>query len=470
METKYKIILFALILGSFMTALDATIVAVALPTIAHDMGEAGHDTSNISWVLLVYTLMLCCFILLWSKIGSNIGYRKVFIAGISIFTVSSLAIGACGLMPDVGLTAVIVLRGVQGLGAGMSMSMSLAMVSSYLPSESRGSCIGAVTLSSSAGTAFGPAIGGILTSLHWSYIFFINVPIGLICIFLCLRYMKVDEEISTEKKKLDVVGAVLILITLFSMTYYLNEGRELGWMSDIGIILLVVMFVGAGLVAWWEQRAADPLISMSMFKNENILKSNVINLLLFMAISGCYLLLPYYLQYVKGMETMQYGFVLIANSVGMMVAGPIVGRVTDKTGNNRVFVIAGSLLAALGFLMMTRFSESTELWFILLTLFIMGAGMGMALVAVTNHSFSFIKKGEDGLLSGLTNTFRQAGSSAGVAILNAVFMAFILTPVMGMTVGQILMPGFKHAFFVAALMSMIAFVIAMSLRQKEETE
>lgn len=470
MERRYKIILFALILGSFMTALDATIVAVALPTIAHDMGEAGHDTSNISWVLLVYTLMLCCFILLWSKIGSNIGYRKVFMIGISIFTVSSLAIGMCGLMPEVGLTAVIVLRGVQGLGAGMSMSMSLAMVSSYLPAESRGSCIGAVTLSSSAGTAFGPAIGGILTSIHWSYIFFINVPIGLICIFLCLRYMRVDEALPTEKKRLDIVGAALILITLFSMTYYLNEGRDLGWMSDIGIVLLVVMFVGAGLVAWWEQRAADPLMSMAMFKNENILKSNLINLLLFMAISGCYLLLPYYLQYVKGMETIEYGFVLIANSFGMMVAGPMVGRVTDRTGNNRIFVIAGSLLAAAGFLMMTRFGETTELWFILLTLFIMGAGMGMALVAVTNHSFGFIKKGEDGLLSGLTNTFRQAGSSAGVAILNAVFMAFILTPAIGMTIGEILMPGFKHAFFVAALMSLFAFVIAMSLKQKEDTE
>ena len=151
-------------------------------------------------------------------------------------------------------------------------------------------------MSSSAGTAFGPAIGGILTSVHWSYIFLINVPIGLICLFLCLRYMKVDEEIPAEKKRLDALGAVLIFITLFSMTYYLNEGRDIGWMSDIGIAILTTMFVGAGLVAWWEQRASDPLISMSMFKNENILKSNLINLLLFMAISGCYLLLPYYLQ------------------------------------------------------------------------------------------------------------------------------------------------------------------------------
>ena len=468
MEKRYRIILFALILGSFMTALDATIVAVALPTIAHDMGEAGHDTSNISWVLLIYTLMLCCFILLWSKIGSNIGYKKVFIIGITIFTISSLAIGICGLMPELGLMSIIILRGVQGLGAGMSMSMSLAMVSSYLPAESRGSCIGAVTLSSSAGTAFGPAIGGILTSVHWSYIFLINVPIGLICLFLCLRYMKVDEEIPAEKKRLDALGAVLIFITLFSMTYYLNEGRDIGWMSDIGIAILTTMFVGAGLVAWWEQRASDPLISMSMFKNENILKSNLINLLLFMAISGCYLLLPYYLQYVQGMETMEYGFILIANSVGMMVAGPIVGRITDRTGDNRIFIIAGSLIAAIGFILMTKFSESTELWYIILTLFVMGAGMGMALVAVTNHSFGFIKKGEDGLLSGLTNTFRQAGSSSGVAILNAVFMAFILTPAVGMTVGQVLMPGFKHAFFVAALMSMIAFVLAMSLKQKVE--
>ena len=122
-----KIILFALILGTFMTSLDATIVSIAIPTMAEEFGEAGQDTSNISWVLLIYTLMLTCFILLWSKLGTKVGYKKVFVTGIALFTITSLAIGLCGFIEELGLNAVIVLRAAQGLGAGMAMAMSLAM-------------------------------------------------------------------------------------------------------------------------------------------------------------------------------------------------------------------------------------------------------------------------------------------------------------------------------------------------------
>ena len=167
-----KIVLLALILGIFMTSLDATIVSVAIPTMNEEFGMEGHDTSNISWVLLIYTMMLSSFILLWSKLGSNKGYKKVFVTGVLVFTLSSLAIGLCGLNPDLGLGIVILLRAVQGLGAGMVMAMSLSMTTTYLPAAVRGSSIGAVTLAASCGTALGPALGGLLTTIHWSYIFF----------------------------------------------------------------------------------------------------------------------------------------------------------------------------------------------------------------------------------------------------------------------------------------------------------
>ena len=456
-----KIILFALVLGTFMTALDATIVSVALPTIAEEMGEAGHDTSNISWVLLIYTLMLCCFILLWSKIGSTRGYKKVFVTGICVFSLSSLAIGLCGFIDSLGLAAIICLRAVQGLGAGMCVAVSLAMVSTYLPPEVRGTSIGAVTLAASAGSAFGPAIGGVLTTFHWSYIFFINVPIGLLCVFLCMRYMNVKEGLPAVRPKLDILGALLMLLLMFPLIYYLNVGKDIGWTSDEGLLLLLLVFAGAGFLAWWEPRAKDPLISMRLIRDRNINRAIIVSMLLFMAMAGSYLLLPYYLQFVQGYETMQYGLILIANSVGMMASGPLVGRIADRTGNNRVFVVAGSLIAALGFFLMTMFKVDTQLWFILLALFIMGAGMGMALVGSTNLAFGYIKEGENGHLSGLTNTFRQAGSSAGVAILNAIFMgSIIIEPTIN------LIPGFRHAFFAAVLISMLGFVFAMTLKDR----
>lgn len=461
-QPNTKIILFALVLGTFMTALDATIVSVALPTIAEELLEAGHDTSNISWVLLIYTLMLCCFILLWSKLGSNKGYKKVFMTGVGVFAASSLMIGLCGFFPGLGLNAIILLRAVQGLGAGMVTAMSLAMVSSYLPKEIRGSSIGAVTLAGSAGTAFGPAIGGILTTFHWSYIFFINVPIGLLCLFLCFKYMHVKENLENAKSKLDYTGAALLFIMLFTLIYYLNKGPDIGWTSELGIGLIFLIMIAAGLVFWWEQRTKDPLVDMELIRNPMILKSITVTMLLFMAMAGSYLLLPYYLQYVQGYETMEYGFILIANSIGMMIMGPIVGKLADRTGRNKRFIVAGALVCAVGFYMMMLYNDSTGLGWILLSLFVMGAGVGMAMVACTNLSFEYITEGQNGQLSGITNTFRQAGSSAGVAILNAVFMAFIVTvPAVN------LIPGFKHAFFVAIIIALLAFVIGMGLRDKE---
>ncbi len=394
-KSNSKMILFGLVLGTFMTALDATIVSVAIPTMAAELGEAGHDTSNISWVLLVYTLMLCCFVLLWSKMGSKVGYKKIFVIGIGIFTVSSLAIGLCGFIEELGLGAIILLRAVQGIGAGMSMATSLAMVSTYLPPEVRGSSIGAVTLSASAGTAFGPAIGGLLTTFHWSYIFFINVPIGIFCVLLCLKFMNVKEDLPTEKSKLDLPGVIFMLIMMFSLVFYLNKGSDIGWMSKEGISLILATCIGAGLLAWWENRAKDPLIEFRLIRDVNINRSNIVAMVLFMAMSGSYLLLPYYLQFIQGYETMQYGVILIANSIGMMVSGPLVGKMSDRTGNNRMFIVAGCLVCALGFFMMTEFGMDTSLLYILLALFVMGAGMGMAVVSSTNLAFEYILPGED---------------------------------------------------------------------------
>lgn len=463
-----KIVLLALILGIFMTSLDATIVSVAIPTMNEEFGGAGHDTSNISWVLLIYTMMLSSFILLWSKLGSNKGYKKVFVTGVSVFALSSLAIGLCGLNPELGLMIVIVLRAVQGLGAGMVMAMSLSMTTTYLPAAVRGSAIGAVTLAASCGTALGPALGGILTTFHWSYIFFINVPIGLICVILCLRYMKIKEDIPENPPRTDFLGVVFMLMMMFSLIYYLNKGQEIGWASTTGVILLAVTFAGAGLLFWWEQRVKDPLVSMRLITNRNILKANMVTMLMFMGMAGSYLLLPYYFEYLKGMETVEYGFVLIANSVGMMASGPLVGRITDRTGDNRTFVVIGTVLATIGFIMMMSFSPDTGLPYILLALFVMGAGLGMALVCATNLAYGYIRPEENSQLSGQTQTFRQAGSSAGVAVLNAVFVANLAIGA-GST-AAVLMPAFRHAFFVAVVLAMIAFVIAMSSKNAERPE
>ncbi len=461
-SNESRLVLFALVLGTFMTSLDATIVSVALPTIAEELGEAGHDTQNISWVLLIYTLMLCCFIVLWSKVGSRKGYRRTFMLGVLVFVLSSFLIGLCGLFPGLGLGAIIALRALQGVGAGMVAAMALAMVTIYMPRSVRGASIGAITLAASAGMAFGPALGGILTSFHWSYIFFINVPVGVLCLYLCWRQMKVEEHLEGTGKKLDVAGAVLIFAMLFTLIYYLNQGDDIGWTSDTSVMVVVLLMVLAGAAYWRETRAEDPLISLAVLDNLYIRRGCTINMLLFMTLAGSYLLLPYYLQFEKGFDTTEYGFILIANSVGMMLAGPIVGKITDRSGDYRKFVLIGSFVSALGFFMMMRFNESTGIAWILVSLLVMGVGVGMASVACTGLSFSRIPEGQESQLSGLTNTFRQAGNASGVAILNAIFMSsIVLQPELSLT------PGFRHAFFIAAFICLLAFVMATGLRNAD---
>ena len=182
--------------------------------------------------------------------------------------------------------------------------------------------------------------------------------------------------------------------------------------------------------------------------------------------AGSYLLLPYYFGYLKGMSTAEYGFILIANSVGMMASGPVVGRITDRTGDNRMFIIFGTLLAALGFIMMMGFGPDTGIPYILLALFVMGAGMGMALVCATNLAYGFISEEENGQLSGQTMTFRQAGSSAGVAILNAVFVANLALG--AGTTAAVMMPAFRHAFFIAVILALAAFTVAMAMRNAKD--
>ncbi len=456
-----KIILLALVLGTFMTALDATIVSVALPTIAEELGEAGHDTQNISWVLLIYTLMLSCFILLWSKVGSNIGYRKVFMAGISVFVLSSFLTGMCGFVEELGLLSIVLFRAMQGIGASMVVATSMAIVNTYIPKGIRGASIGAVTLAASAGSAFGPALGGILTSFHWSCIFFVNIPIGIVCLLLCGGISDKREE--RGRRKLDVVGAVLVFAMMFGLIYYLNNGQGLGWTSDASILLIIAIMIASSAAFWWEGRVEDPLVSREVLGNQYIRRGCTINMLLFLTMAGSYLLLPYYLQLEKGFSTMEYGFILIANSVAMMLAGFIVGRIADRTGENRKLVIIGAMACALGFFMMARFDSGTSLLWILLSLAVMGAGLGTATVACTGLSFARIQEGQEGQLSGLANTFRQAGSSAGVAILNAVFMSSVVLEPLDLT------PGFRHAFFIAAVICLVAFVMASGLKDADRS-
>ncbi|WP_400260119.1 MFS transporter [Candidatus Methanomassiliicoccus intestinalis] len=464
MSSREKLILISISIGTLMTALDATIVNIAIPTISEEFGATAGTSS---WILLAYTLMLACFMLLWGKLGAISSYKKIFLIGVGIFTASSLVLGLAGFIESLGIMTIIIMRAVQGLGAGMIMSMNLAMVTSYISPAVRGSAMGIITLMASLGTALGPALGGVLTSVHWSLIFFINVPIGLACILMSIKSMSsiATNSSSQDKKSIDILGAILLFFALFSFIYLMDVGKG-NWTSPTVIALAIATIVFLVLIYFQEKRAKDPIINARMLTEKNILFSCIANLLMFGAMAGCYFFLPYYLEGVLRQTTMSAGLILVANSIGVMVAGILVGKLMDKSGECRKYALAGCLVTAVGFITMLSYDLNTSIIQVIATLLLMGFGMGLTLVPIGNIIFTHTVTGEEGAASSFINTFRQMGSSVGLAIMQAVFIAV-------WTINAILtrpelvervIEGFHVVFIVCALFAVIAFVLMLIVR------
>ena len=469
MSSTEKLILISLSIGTLMTALDATIVNIAIPTISE---EFGASASASSWILLAYTIMLACFMLLWGKLGALTSYKKIFLIGIVIFTASSLVLGLVGFIQSLGMITIILMRAVQGLGAGMIMAMNLAMVTAYISPAVRGSAMGITTLMASIGTALGPALGGVLTSVHWSLIFFINVPIGLACLFISLKSMSsiATEKIAVDKKSVDLLGAILLFFALFSFIYMLNIGKG-NWTSPTVIGLGICTVVFLIFIYLQEKRSKDPIVNLRLISDKNIVLTCIANLLMFGAMAGCYFFLPYYLEGLLGQTTMSAGLILVANSIGVMIAGILVGKLMDKSGGCRKYALIGCIITALGFLSMLSYDLSTSILQVVATLLLMGFGMGFSLVPIGNSIFTHTIPGEEGAASSFINTFRQMGSSVGLAIMQAVFVA-VWTIDAILTKPQFidrLVNSFHMVFIICALFALIACVLMLLSRDGPNT-
>ena len=464
MSSTEKLVLISISIGTLMTALDATIVNIAIPTISE---EFGASASASSWILLAYTMMLACFMLLWGKLGALTSYKKIFLIGITIFTASSLVLGLAGFIQSLGMVTIILMRAVQGLGAGMIMAMNLAMVTAYISPAVRGSAMGITTLMASIGTALGPALGGVLTSVHWSLIFFINVPIGLACLFLSMKSMSsiATDKIAVDKKSIDILGAILLFFALFSFIYMLDIGKG-NWTSPIVIGLGICTVAFLVLIYLQERRAKDPVVNLRLIGNKNIVFSCIANLLMFGAMAGCYFFLPYYLEGLLKQTTMSAGLILVANSIGLMIAGILVGKLMDKSGQCRKYALIGCVITAIGFLTMLSYDLSTSIVQVVATLLLMGFGMGFSLVPIGNIIFTHTTSGEEGAASSFINTFRQMGSSMGLAIMQAVFVA-VWTIDAILTRPQLvdrLINSFHMVFIICALFAVVAWILLFLAR------
>jgi EmrB/QacA subfamily drug resistance transporter len=466
----FNLLIISISLAAFMSALDGTIVNIALPTISSTFAIS---TSTVSWVSTIYLLVMAGCVLIFGKLSDGIGFKKVFLSGFVIFTIGSFS---CGLLPDLlnSFPILVGSRAFQAIGGAMITAIAPAMITAYIPMKQKGKAMGIIMTVAALGTAIGPTIGGVLTQfLSWHWIFFINVPVGIIAILLGTKVIPASTP-HNQPAGFDNAGALLIFTGLAALLFAVSEGNALGWTSPTILGSLAIAIITLAYFVWHELRVSDPLLELRLFKNRNFLMTNLIMSLVFFSFAGISYLLPFYLQYVKGYGVSDAGLILTALSVAMMVSGLLAGALFNRVGGRALCIAAGCFLVA-GFYMMTLLRIGTSTGFVVLCLIVIGFSLGLMITPASNMIMNSVGKGYQGMVSSLTSLERFAPLTLGIAFANLVFIQGIeiIAGNRGITETapaniklELMTAGFDLAFFFSFIIAIIILILALFARQE----
>jgi EmrB/QacA subfamily drug resistance transporter len=395
----------------FMVSLDNLVVTNALTSIRQDLGAS---LEALEWTVNAYTLAFAVFLLTGAALGDRYGRRRVFIAGLTIFTAAS---AAAALAPSSG--ALIAARAVQGLGAGIVAPLSLTILSAAVPAERRGLALGIWSGVSGLGVALGPLVGGaVIEGISWQWIFWLNVPVGIALAPLAARKL---AETHGPARRLDLTGLALASFGLLGVVFGVVRGNPAGWGS-----LEVVAPIAAGaalLVGFvaWELRAREPMLPMRFFRSRAFAATNGVSLAMTFGIFGSIFLLAQFFQTVQGYSPLEAGLRTLPWTGMPMLVAPIAGILSDRIGS-RPLMSTGLFLQAAAVTWLALTSAPDVAYGVLVPAFVMG-GTGMALVfaPAANAVLGAVRPEEAGQASGATNAIRELGGVLGVAVLGAVF-------------------------------------------------
>jgi EmrB/QacA subfamily drug resistance transporter len=403
--------LIVLCLGDLMIVLDVTIVGVALPSIKEDLG---FSDSSLAWVVNAYLLTFGGFLLLGGRLGDLFGHRRLFLAGIALFTGASLV---CGLSTAQGM--LVAARAVQGIGGAVVSAVALSLIVTLFtePAE-RAKAMGVFGFVASGGGSIGVLLGGILTDvLSWHWIFLVNIPIGIAVFVCCLRLLPGGSGHMTGAR-LDVAGAVTVTVSLMIAVYAIVNGNEVGWATARTIGLLGVAAVLLGVFLLIESRVESPLMPLRLFKLRNLAVSNVVGVLWAAAMFAWFFLSALYLQLVLGYSPLEVGLAflpgnLIMGAMSLGLSAKLVMRFGIRTPLG-----VGLGLAALGLLLFARAPvDGTFVVDVLPSMILLGLGAGMAFNPVLLAAMGDVPQEEAGLASGVVNTAFMMGGALGLAVL-----------------------------------------------------
>ncbi len=407
--------LIAVCTATFMLLLDITVVNVALPDIQRSL----HSTfSDLQWVVDAYSLTLAAFLLTAGVLGDMFGRRVVFAIGLGVFSVSSFVCGVSSSSLMLNLA-----RGAQGVGGAIMFATSLALIASAFHGKERGTAFGVYGAVIGGAVAVGPLIGGAITSgLGWRWIFFVNVPVGVVAVFLTLT--RVQESKEPNHRRIDWIGFVTFSAALFMLVFALVRGNANGWSSSliVGLLIGAAVLLGVFLVAEWRQ--ADPMLDLNLFRRPAMIGSSIVAIALSGSIFALFLYITLYVQDDLGYGPFAAGLRFLPITMLSFLAAPFAGKLSVRI-KARYLLGTGLLMVAIGLLLMSHVHASSG-WTVLLPGFIVtGLGIGTVNPVLASAAISVVPPERSGMASGANNTFRQVGIATGIAGLGAVFQSQI---------------------------------------------
>ena len=406
-------VLAAVSMGIFLSTIDASIVNIALPTLVRALDS---DFATVQWVVLAYLLGITTLMLSVGRLADMLGKKPIYAAGFVIFTLGSLL---CGLSPTV--YWLIGFRVLQAVGATMILALGLAIVTEAFPAGERGRALGITGSFISVGIVIGPTLGGIiLQALTWHWIFLVNLPVGVLGIWLVLRY--VPDLRPAGEQQFDFGGALTLFVALLALLLALTLGQNAGFSDGRVLALLVIALLAAALFIFIEQRATQPMIDLRLFASPLLSIGLITGFLSFVAIAGTTLLLPFYLEELLGYDTRTVGVLLAIVPVALGIVAPISGILSDRFGT-RPIAVTGLAVLVLGYALMSRLDAQTSA--LAFTLLFLPIGLGMGFFQSPNNSaiMGSAPRERLGVASGLLSISRSLGQTVGIAVLGAVWAA-----------------------------------------------
>jgi EmrB/QacA subfamily drug resistance transporter len=443
-----------------LSSLGTSIANVGLPTLARAFAASFQQ---VQWIVLAYLLAITTLIVSVGRLGDLTGRRRLLLAGIFLFTVASVL---CGVAPTLGL--LIAARAAQGLGAAIMMALTLAFVGETVPKARTGTAMGLLGTMSAVGTALGPSLGGVLIAgLGWPAIFFVNVPPGILTLFLAHRFLPVDRQgTKAERTGFDLVVTLLLALSLAAYALAMTTGR-----GDFGLLNVALLFAavfGVGLFALAEAKAASPLIRLAMFRNPVLSAGFAMSTLVTTVVMATLVVGPFYLSGALALDAARVGLVMSSGPIVAALTGVPAGRIVDRFGAHRM-TLAGLIGMAAGSsilpLVPTRFGVPGYI----APLVVITAGYALFQAANNTAVMTNIQPDQRGVISGMINLARNLGLITGASVMGTVFALGSATTNIMTARPEAVAAGMRLTFTVAAALVAVALAIASVMRPRRES-